>query len=280
MSKPANPLNKYFRQPQLYIQLPSQGRWYPSGVLDLPVTKEIPIYPMTAKDELSVNSADALANGQATVDVIQSCVPNIKNAWLIPSVDIDYLLLAIRRATYGNAMDFVSVCPHCKKSNENTINLEILHNLPYNPKFEENLKINDLEFYLQPQNYKQLNYISIQQFESQTLLKVINSENISEEEKLKKINLVLKNLLEIAVQIVSNSIIAIKTSDDVLVQEREFIDEFLRNCKKQVWEKIKDRIEEISNQSPIKNIELICGQTECAKPYKTPLIFEMSNFFG
>ena len=102
---------------------------------------------MTAKDELSMQSPDALLSGQTTVDLIQSCVPNIKNAWLIPTVDLDYILIAIRRATYGNAMDFTSVCPHCKKSNENTINLEILQNQIYNPNFEETLTFNELELY-------------------------------------------------------------------------------------------------------------------------------------
>jgi hypothetical protein len=280
MSKPANPLSKYFRQPQLYIQLPSQGKWYPAGVLDLPVTKELPIFPMTAKDELSMQSPDALLSGQTTVDLIQSCVPNIKNAWLVPTVDLDYLLIAIRRATYGNAMDFTSACPHCKKSNENTINLELLQSQIYNPNFEETLIIDKLELYLQPQNFKQLNVINLQKFEGQKMLKIINDQEQSESDKIKQIEIILKNILEITVQSVSNSILAIKTDDGIVVQEKEFIDDFLRNCKKQVWEQIVNRIESISNQSPMKNIQLVCEYKECNKPYTTPLIFEMSNFFG
>mgnify|MGYP005661920895 CR=1 FL=1 len=26
-----NPLQKHFRQPKIYLKLPSQGRWYPNG---------------------------------------------------------------------------------------------------------------------------------------------------------------------------------------------------------------------------------------------------------
>ena len=80
-----NPLAKHFRQPQLYIQLPSKGKYYPPGTLEMPVTKELPVYPMTAKDELSFMTPDALLNGQGTVDVIQSCIPNIKDAWAMPA---------------------------------------------------------------------------------------------------------------------------------------------------------------------------------------------------
>ena len=42
-----NPLQKYFRQPAIYVKLPSDGKFYPEGTLEMPVNKEIPIYPMT-----------------------------------------------------------------------------------------------------------------------------------------------------------------------------------------------------------------------------------------
>ena len=107
MSTSVNPLLKHFRQPQLYLRLPSQGKFYPAGSIDMPATKELPIYSMTALDEIIWKNPDALLNGQATVDVIHSCVPNIKNAWMIPNIDMDAILIGIRRATYGNFMDLL-----------------------------------------------------------------------------------------------------------------------------------------------------------------------------
>ena len=121
MVNSTNPLAKHFRQPQLYLKLPSQGKWYPQGSIDMPVTGELPVYPMTAKDELILQTPDALLNGQSTVEVIQSCVPSIKDAWKMPSIDLDAVLIAIRQATYGPGMDFFSVCPHCQRKNENTV---------------------------------------------------------------------------------------------------------------------------------------------------------------
>ena len=108
----SNPLQKYFRQPKNYMRLPSRGQYYPPGTLDMPVTGELPVYAMTAKDELPFKTPDALMNGQATVDVIQSCVPNIKNAWLMPSIDLDAVLIAIRVATYGESMDVSITVPN------------------------------------------------------------------------------------------------------------------------------------------------------------------------
>ena len=83
-----NPLRKYFRQPKVYITLPSRGNYYPDGVLNMPETNELPVFAMTAKDELIIKTPDALLNGQATVDIIKSCIPAINNPWHMPSVDL------------------------------------------------------------------------------------------------------------------------------------------------------------------------------------------------
>ena len=76
----SNPLAKHFRQPALYIKLPSSGRFWPDGSIEIPLNGEIPVYPMTAKDEIMIRTPDALLNGAGTVSVIQSCCPNILDA--------------------------------------------------------------------------------------------------------------------------------------------------------------------------------------------------------
>ena len=48
-----NPLEKYYRQPAIYIKLPSEGRYYDKNTFMPTETGEIPILPMTAKDELT-----------------------------------------------------------------------------------------------------------------------------------------------------------------------------------------------------------------------------------
>ena len=94
-----NPLQKYFRQPKIYLSLPSKGHWYPEGAIEMTENGELPVYAMTAKDELAFKTPDALLNGQSVVDVVKSCLPNIKDPWLMPSIDVDAILIAIRIAT-------------------------------------------------------------------------------------------------------------------------------------------------------------------------------------
>ena len=104
---PNNPLTQYFRQPAIYIRLPSQGKFYPNGSLNMPPNGELPVLPMTSVDEITYRTPDALFNGSATVSVIKSCVPNIRDPWVMPSADMDAVLVGIRIASYGHDMDMI-----------------------------------------------------------------------------------------------------------------------------------------------------------------------------
>jgi len=121
-----NPLGKYYRQPQIYISLPSKGRYYPPEVFTPTETGEIPVLPMTAKDEMAFKTPDAMMNGQATVDVIKSCVPNFKDPWKMTNYDTDTVLLAIRIATYGETMDINYTVPVSNESKTTTLNIPSL----------------------------------------------------------------------------------------------------------------------------------------------------------
>ena len=100
-----NPLKQYFRRPGLYLKLPSGGSGYTPADLVLPENGELPVYPMTAIDEITAKTPDALYNGVAITEIIKSCVPNILDPWKITSVDLDAVLIAIRAATSGGEME-------------------------------------------------------------------------------------------------------------------------------------------------------------------------------
>jgi hypothetical protein len=274
-----NPLSKYFRQPQLYFKLPSEGRWYPADALEMPVTKELPVYAMTARDELTLKTPDALLNGQATVDVIQSCIPNIKNAWNIPTVDLDAILIAIRQATFGNQMDFVSVCPHCNHKNDNALDLGFLSSKIQCPDFNETIKIEGLEIFLKPHTYEQLNKSNLENFEQQRILAVVADATLSESDKISKFNAMFKNLLDLTVAQVAKSVAGIKTDDGVLVEDQTYIDDFFKNCNRTIWDAVKLRLEVLAKQNKLSEVDLVCESDECNKPYASPILFEMSNFF-
>ena len=71
----ANPLAKHFRQPAIYIKLPSGGAWNNEETLQNTENGELPVYPMTALDEIAYRTADALFNGSAAVSYTHLTLP-------------------------------------------------------------------------------------------------------------------------------------------------------------------------------------------------------------
>ena len=120
----SNPLKKYYRQPKQFVKLPSGYKFYPEGSVEVPESNEVAVYPMTAKDEMLLKTPDALLNGEATVSVIQSCIPAIKNAWAMPSIDCDAALMTIRMATYGNTMTVPITVPGTKIKKDLVLDLQ------------------------------------------------------------------------------------------------------------------------------------------------------------
>lgn len=275
-----NPLSKFFRQPQLHLKLPSNGRWFAAGSIEMPATGELPVFAMTAKDELTIKTPDTLMNGQATVDVVQSCCPAIKDAWKVPTVDLDAILIAIRIATYGNRMEFTSVCPHCKNKNESALDLVNLLGTVTCPDFDSTIKIDDLEIFLKPQTFHDVNLSSMRTFEEQRLLAVVQNTDLSEQEKLLKFNELFRNVLNMTVKQISKNVSAIKLPDNTVVENAEFIEEFFTNCDRPIWNAVKDRLVKLANESELKRIPITCDNEECNETYETPLTFELSNFFG
>jgi hypothetical protein len=180
----SNPLQQYFRQPAIYVQLPSKGKFYPPGAIDLPVNNELPVFPMTALDEITQRTADALFNGQATIKTIESCVPNIKDAWSIPSIDMDTLLIAIRIASYGHELEFESSCPSCSNENNYLVDLRVLLDQLEAPDYNKTINYGDIEIFLRPLNYRQQNKAAMEQFEDQKLMEMIPESDITDKEKI------------------------------------------------------------------------------------------------
>ena len=272
-----NPLRQYFRQPAIYIRLPSSGQFYPKGTLDLPPTGELPVYPMTAIDEITYRTPDALFNGQATVSVLQSCVPNIKDPWATPSMDVDTLLIAIRIASYGHDMDFGTKCPKCGHECEHTVDLRSVLDRIGRPDYNKSLKSGDMELFFRPMTYKNLNDNNAMQYENQKLLQMLPDTEVPEPEKITALGSALRRITDITVKALAQSVAVIKTPQ-AMVSEPEYIEEFLKNCDREVFNRVRDHIVELKNQGEMAPMQMTCP--ECKNQYEQPVTLDMSSFFG
>jgi len=272
-----NPLSQYFRQPSIYIKLPSQGKNYPEGTLNLTPTGELPVYPMTAIDEITYRTPDALYNGQATVNVIQSCIPDIKDAWAIPATDVDTLLIAIRIASYGHDMDFGTTCPACNKSSERTIDLRTVLDSIRQADYSKTIVAGDMEIYFKPLTYKHLNNNNQMQYENQKLLQMLPDSGVPEEEKMTALSNALKKITDITVVALAQSIAVVRTPQ-ALVSEPDYIEEMLKNCDSKLFNRIRDFILELKASSEMQPLKLACD--ECNHEYEQSITLDMASFFG
>lgn len=111
-----NPLLDYARVSEFSVRLPSNCQWYKDeNIIDYTMNGEVAVFPMTPKDELMQMNPDALLSGDATIKLIESCVPSIKDAGKLFYCDANVLLLAIHKATYGNELKIPFVCPECHR---------------------------------------------------------------------------------------------------------------------------------------------------------------------
>lgn len=272
-----NPLSSYFRQAKHYTPLPSGGRWYPAGSIDWPATGEVAIMPMTAKDEISLKTPDALLNGQSTADLIQSCVPAIKNAWEVPSVDLDTLLIAIRIATYGSMMDISPNCPKCQAVNNFQLDLKEAQAQTLYREWKDHVIAGELKIVIRPMSYKQLNNKQYRTFEEQRLLQEIQKSDLDETTKIKKFNEGFKKLTALTMEIVLDSIACIETPDGIQVTDKKLIEEFIQNVSGEVFEDINKCINDNKEQFSLAPVQITCQ--ECANEWKQELEFDATSFF-
>ena len=271
-----NPLKQYFRQPAIYVRLPSKGQFYPPGAINMPPTSELPVYPMTAIDEITYRTPDALFNGQATVNVLQSCVPDIKDVWSTPAMDIDTLLIAIRIASYGHDMEFGTKCPKCGHECEHTVDLRGVLDRMKTPDYNKSLNSGDVEIFFRPMTYKNINDNNALQYENQKLLQMLPDSEIPDADKMTALSSALKRITDITVQALAQSIAVIKTPQ-ALVSESEYIDEFLKNCDRELFNRIRDLIVELKEQAEMPPMNLTCP--ECKNEYEQAVTLDMSSFF-
>ena len=243
-----NPLAKHFRQPAIYLKLPSSGHFYPEGTLDLPVDGKIPIYPMTVKDEITLRTPDALMNGGGMIDVVKSCCPNIKDPWAMPSVDLDAVFIALRLASYGAGMDVTTSCPHCTNSNEHSVDLRgLLDNVkPVN--FKDPVTIDGLKFQFKPQKYQDINKVNLLTFEEQRLVNaIILNDELGQEEKNRQFAESFDKINKMNIETVVVSIKNITTEEGDVVTDTVQITEFLESCSRKTYNDIKEAVQKLIN---------------------------------
>jgi hypothetical protein len=283
MTENANPLNKYFRQAALYVSLPS-GSDYPPNVIVKSQSGELAVMPMTAKDEIRFKTPDALMNGQGVVDVIQSCCPEIKDAWQIKSYDLDTILIAIRIATYGETMDMNFVVPGANETVSHSVNLPALLDQIKSTAINSEITLRDgLKISVRPLTYKDMTMTSLQTFQQQKMYAAVQDSQMSDEEKSTRFNDAFQTLTEINSSILLKNIQSIEMPDGTKVTDPSQIKEFVDNANASLIKQIETQVMELRTQGSVRPLKLKATEEQIKKgapaTYEVPVTFDNANFF-
>ena len=283
MPENTNPLNKYFRQSAVYISLPTGGNYAPT-VLEKSQTGEIGVMPMTARDEIKFKTPDALMNGQGVVDVVESCIPQIKDAWQISNYDLDTILIAIRIATYGETMDINFNVPITNEQLSHTVNLPALLEQIKSQEIVHEITLKDgLKIHVRPLTYKDMTKASIKTFQQQKMYTAVQDSKLSNEEKVKRFDESFKALTDLSASILLKNISKIVTPDGTEVSDPAQIKEFIDNVNATLINELSDELTKIRLQGSVKPLQLKATEEQIKKgvpvSYEVPITFDTANFF-
>jgi hypothetical protein len=269
-----NPLQKYFRQPKLYVSLPSKGLYTAPDVVEGDPT-QIPVYSMTGMDEILLKTPDALFNGESTVKVIQSCCATITNGWKINAVDLDHLLIAIRIATYGNMMTIEHTCGNCSTENEYEIDLGLLNDHFNHVEFHNTVDLGDVKVKIRPLTYKEMTEFNLENYTLQKML-IQSAQNFDNPENQKTVNDLYTKIAELQTEVFIKSIDSVEIPDAV-VNQQAYIKEWITNSESELFEKIKDCIEDNRKNWKLPAVKSQCSN--CGTAADLEITMDQASFF-
>ena len=277
-------LSKYKRQPKIYLTLPTGGKWYKDNPMEKSGSGELPVYSMTAKDELAMKTPDALMNGEATVATIKSCCPLISDPWQMPILDVDSVLIAMRIATYGEKMEMEIPITGMKELATEKIEVDLRTVLDsFRGKvWQDTVTYGDLTFHLKPLTYKQSTDLYQNTYENHRMASIMQDPNVSEKDKLEAFKQGFKKLSEQTLNTVLAHVVAIETPDGA-EENAQAIRDFFDNTDKETFLAVSDHLEKQREiwSAPAQKFKTPQEYVDQGAPEKieVPMIFDQSSFF-
>lgn len=259
-----NPLSQYFRTPALHVALPSGGKFYPKNAIDLTADNQYPILPLSRQDELIYLSASSQYTSSSIASIITSCVPNIKDVWKMPAIDVDALLVAIKIASQGPVLEAKTVCTNCETENKTNVDLNQILNQFQAPDYNQPKILQDLKIYFRPISYQQANDNIAAQIGDEDLFDAID-ENADDQTRTEKIDLLLAKIRELSTDVLAKHILYIELPHS-RVDNYSHIFEWLSNCDRQIYLQLQQHIVDIKNQTEVKPLEITCAS--CGTHYQ------------
>lgn len=274
-----NPLAQYFRVPGIHVVLPSRGAFTPAEELETSMTGELAVYPMAARDEIWAKNPDGLLNGYSIENIIKSCVPGVKNPRRMPSQDIDYLLLAIKKATFGDKLELTTTCPKCKNEHNFECSIEEVMSTAKQLDPEYSVRISDeMVAKIRPYDYNATTRTNLAAFEEAKLLQSLVAIGLPEESRITAFSNSFEKISNLNLDLLADAVVSIVVPGGE-VSDPKHIREFLENASKDAIDAIEEGMKVFRDTGIDRKIALVCPQEECKNEWTTELMFDPSHFF-
>ena len=280
---PTNPLQQFFRQSSVYLRLPTGGRWYTPDMVETTEGHELAVFPLTAMNDIMLNTPDAMLNGQALENVIRDCAPGIKNVKRFMLPDLEALFLAIKSASNNGKMDIDRKCTKCEAENTYELNCQQLLDSATSIN-EDDLTIrfgDDLLVYVTPYDFEMRQMFMKREFEEEKLFRNINAQGdaIDEITKAGMMAESVERLSKVTFNLVSRSIEKIvMIKSNTVVNDRDHINEWLVGITKSQAEMVMEAVDKINKVGITKELTVTC--TSCGHSWEDALTFDPASFFG
>ncbi len=262
MNENNNPLLDKLMLPGETIPLPSLGMFYLNDELDSSVKNgEIHIHPMTTIDEITIKSPDLLYSGEAINKIFSRCIPQVNKPLELLSIDVDFILLCLRKLSYGSEME-IMYTHTCENATEHSYVLNIEDHIKASKRLDPTLKPelilpNNQKVVLHPVRYK--NSIATMQAMSNLTIEYADKEIEPEKER----------------DLIIQSIYGVISSVDGITDE-QFIIDWLKQVPPVYIKKINKKIDEFftfgaTYSSNVKCLD--CGELITLNTPTNPITF-------
>ena len=249
------------------IRLPSKGLFYDNGELREDVIDgQVVVYPMATLDEIIIRSPDMLLQGTAVEQVLGRCVPQILKPSAILSKDVDYLLVMLRKISYGDKTTIPFTCPICDEKAQEKGEKAESHDYPLSMSYFVN-------------NSKEIEAEAIQSNYTLTLENSmvihLRPSTFAEMVKMFGIEDTKMTAEEIEDVVLSSILSVIKDVDGI--KDREIVKEWLHAIPVSVKNEIIGQISNANNFGPTFSYVITC--VDCKKEHDINYILNPVSFF-
>jgi hypothetical protein len=262
-----NPLLQNLRLPGETVRLPSKALYYSSEIVTDDVKKdgELHVYPMTTYEELLMKTPDLLYSGQAIIQTFARCIPQILDPLQMYSKDIDFLLIALRKVTYGSEIT-INYTHTCEDAEE--------HEYTYNvDQFIRSSK--SIEGSYQPQDskitLKNGQVVTVRPFILQDVIDASQRSTSTQFDGMSELEFVMA-MKDIIVGGIGPAITQV---DEVV--DREMITEWLEALPPPLISELSSKIDKINQFGAIMDVEVTCQ--DCGEKLTINVPLNPQSFF-